>query len=128
MPGWDVQIDPVTRDYVDDGAGGFETTDTIATMCFHQLNVHENEWLADPGLGNVAHLIPPKDNATNQLRRRDAYKRALQVFVDEGLGADLVVAVDRDSRTGRSVTRTSMRDVQRGEIDLQGMLPFAPGG
>jgi phage gp46-like protein len=126
MPGWDLRIDPVTKDYVDDGRGGFQTTETIETMLYHQLQTRRNEWVADPELGCTAHLIPPKDTASVALRRRDAFLQALKEFVDLGLAADLVVEVDRDQR-GRQVIRSSIRDVQRGEINLQGLLPFAPG-
>jgi hypothetical protein len=127
MPGLDMMLDPVTRDYVDDGAGGFTKTDTIATMLYHQLNVHRNEWIADPGLGHTAHLIPPKSSDVNALRYKQAYRLALQEFVDLGLAADLVLEMERDSRTGRIAVHSSIRDVQRGDINLQGILPFAPG-
>ena len=128
MPGFDMALDPKTGDYIDDGRGGFVTTDTIATMVQHQLTVHRNGWIADPDLGCDAHLIPPKSNNSTALRFKDAYQQALQEFVDLGLAADLVIETERDSRTGRIAIKSSMRDVQRGDINLQGLLPLAVGG
>lgn len=123
MPGTDRRIDPVTRDYVDDGRGSFETTTTIEPQLYHQLQGRLNEWAGDPDAGNDSHLIPRKASAGNLLRFKDAYQAALQPFIDAGLAADLQVEVEREGLNRFAVT-SSIRDVQAGEIDVTPLLPF----
>ena len=47
MPGLDRKINPLTRDYIDDGAGSTETTRNASTAIWHQFNTVKDRWWGD---------------------------------------------------------------------------------
>lgn len=122
----DRRIDPVTLDYVDDGQGGWEMTDTIETQLHHQLHTEKNSWPADPQSGSEVHLVPRKADEDTMLQRLAAHQAALDVFVKDGVAADLKLELTEDD-VGRPVIVGSLRDVQRGTIDLGRHLAFGVG-
>lgn len=127
MAGLDLKIDPVTKDYVDNGRGGFVYTQSIETQVYHQVNCRRDEWVADPELGNLAHTIPKKSNLGTMQRFRETYLEALSYFVQEGLADELVIEIDRNQKH-QFAMRGSLRDVQFGDINLQDVLAVGAGG
>jgi phage gp46-like protein len=127
MAGLDLKRDPITKDYVDNGRGGLVYTQSIETQVYNQIHCRKNEWVADPELGNTAHLIPKKSSLQTMQRYRESYLEALQYFITEGLAEDLVLTVDRNQKDQLSI-RGSLRDAQFGDINLQNVFPVGAGG
>lgn len=124
MPGRDRKIDPVTRDYVKNGRGGYETTTTIATKVYHQLKGKRGTWWGDPDAGSDCHLIPQKGAGVGGIVfAKNAIRTALQRFVDQGLARDIEVEAT-STASGRIVPRSSITDIQAGKIDTTGLTPF----
>lgn len=124
MAGYDRRINPITKDYVDNGRGGFETTRTLETAVYHQLQGHLNKWVGDPAAGCAAFGVVRKGARSVLHQLQDVYTAALLPFVKSGRGADLVVAIDR-TQTGALAIRSSMRDIQgRGTLNIDPLLPF----
>jgi hypothetical protein len=113
VAGYDLFIDHLTGDLVDDGAGEFETTDTAAMAVYLQLCCELDAWVVEPDLGGRAHLVPRKNNLTTGTALKVAY-------------VDPVITIDRD-KVGRIVMYSSARDSQRGQLELSDLLPFTPG-
>lgn len=125
MPGADRVIDPITKDYVDNGAGSWKTTTTIATAVYHQLQGELNAWAGDSEAGSRFYQIKraPNNDRIRQMAT-DFVRTALQVFIAKGLAADLKVETVRLG-TNQAVTRSFIRDVQSGaNIDLNPLMPF----
>jgi len=126
MAGYDRTIDPLTKDYVSDGAGGYVKTRGLATACYHQLQTDQDRWVGDPDAGNESWKVPRKRTDANVQRIAEAFRSCLQVFVKDGRGAGLIVQIGEDE-TGRAVISTRMQDLQAGKgtpLDLTPMLPF----
>jgi phage gp46-like protein len=126
MPGSDLVIDPVTRDFVDDGAGDWEETTTLMPQIRHQVLDHRGLWFADPEAGSDVYTIPRKANRITFTRVQDAVRDALQVFVDAGQAEDLSVEITRD-QYGRLCWESTLVDAQHGELDLTSLLGFGVG-
>jgi phage gp46-like protein len=126
VAGYDLFIDHLTGDLVDDGAGEFETTDTAAMAVYLQLCCELDAWVVEPDLGGRAHLVPRKNNLTTGTALKVAYLEAYQPLVDDGRIVDPVITIDRD-KVGRIVMYSSARDSQRGQLELSDLLPFTPG-
>lgn len=105
----DLQIDPITRDLIDTDDGVWLESNDSRTGVLFQLESTYAAWWADarsgsrikaiirdPGLGGVNEIV-------------DETRRALQLFVDDGVISDLVVASDRDEG-GRVAVLLSYRD------------------
>ena len=122
MSGYDRRFDPVTRDYVEDGRGGFELTRTAETACYHQLLGDLNAWAGDAGAGSRLHLIPRKAGERTAIAAKDAVEAALRVLVEAGAITGVEVTVTRD-QFGRLSLSGSAQDVQSGELDLSPILP-----
>lgn len=118
-------IDPITRDYVQEG-GGRKYTRTIATKLHHAVRAHRGEWTGDPDRGSTYHLIARGNiDKTTAARAENALKLAVQPFVDEGLAKDLEVQVDvGDGAAGRVFAETAITDTQAGTIDLVDVVRF----
>jgi phage gp46-like protein len=124
MPGWDRTIDPVTGDYIDDGAGGTETTMTAQTAIHHQLQGELGSWAGDDLAGSRFHTLA---RAKNSLRTpqvlEDMARECLRPLVAEGLISEPEIVVERD--VNRIAIETTCRDLQSGEeLVVTTVLPF----
>lgn len=108
MP-WDLALDPITGDFIDDGRGGWLRTVYSDTSVIHQLECHYNAWWADPELGSRLH---DRDLFTAAPARlvEEEMRRALGRLVLDGRIADLEVAAV-EAGAGRVDGQTRYRDV-----------------
>jgi hypothetical protein len=117
VAGRDRVISQVTRDYVRDDYGSFETTRTAATAVHHQLHGVLDTWPGDPDAGRDTSKEPSTPDDPNQLAGfensiRDALKR-LEV---EGRIANVDVLVEaHDTVPGRTLVAIEADDLQSGE-------------
>lgn len=119
----DFAFDPITRDLIDDGKGGFEMTSTAATMVMHQTWCHYNEWWGDETLGSKFHDLSAFQ-AKPEVMAPDEAKRAFGVIVARGRIANLMV-VAQVQGPGRIFVQSTFRDVSTGQV----VTTFAtPGG
>lgn len=123
MSGYDRRIDPVTRDYVDDDAGGFETASAAESACYHQILGELNAWAGDPEAGSLLHTVERKQNERTALAAKDAVESCLRPLIDGGLISDVVVRLDYDQR-GQRVIRSYALDAEGAQIDLGDVVPF----
>lgn len=117
--GLDRRIDPATGDYIDDGAGGDEDTDSVETAAYHQIKTERGEWWADPDKGSDLHLVP-RLSVTQALELLPAtLESALQALVDAGLARSQRVEVAAHPTVpNRIIGITEIVDIQRGPVDL----------
>jgi phage gp46-like protein len=81
----DRRLDPRTGDYVDDGRGNWEMTDTAATAILHQLRGHKAKWVLDPDVGSRLHeLDRAKSTVKTPAVIEDMFRAALAPLVAEG--------------------------------------------
>jgi hypothetical protein len=114
MGGLSRTIDPVTRDYVDDGLGGDVETRTLATDAGIALRMHLGGWWGQPDNGSLIYASEQAVASPDEVRNVvDAVKRALQRFVDDKRASDLAVSSSVD-QYGRAAITASMRDLQTG--------------
>lgn len=120
----DRRLDPVTRDYLDDGAGGYLETPTIETMVLHQTLNQAGGDPTDPQGGSRVHELLAGAAGPGQVPAvRDAIAVALQPLVSAGLAADL--RIDVEIANGRILAETHLRDVAGTEPeDLAIVLPL----
>ena len=113
MP-WDLETDPITGDFVSDGAGGWACTLYGDTSVLHQLSCHYDRWWADPELGSLLFDRDRFVTAPAALVRAEV-ERALAVLVRDGKIADLeVVAVEVGG--GRVDVSTTYRLVESDQV------------
>lgn len=94
--GTDLEIDASTRDYVDDGAGGWVMSENSRAAVFCQLECRYGAWPGDPKSGSrIGELLESGEPVTG-LQLRDLALEALQALVDAAIIADLVVELDKD--------------------------------
>lgn len=118
------KIDPITRDYVRDGAGGYVYTTTSATKIFHQIVGRRGSWWANAAIGSDCHRIRERNlDRGGIVAAENSVRTALQLFIDRGLISDLRVEVEADAR-GRIALLVEARDSQGEQIDLSGLAPF----
>ena len=122
---WDIAFDPVTGDFVDDGAGGWARVNDASTSVLNQLACHYDRWWADAQLGS---RLFERDlfTAAPGSQVQAEVMRAMGVLVTEGLIADLEVLAT-ESRTGRVHGRSHYRVVASGQL-VDAVLPALPGG
>lgn len=114
MAGDDLLLDPITKDYVDDGAGGWTLVTTAQMQMHHALLDEFDRWVGDPDAGSKVHRLARRGATAITAQLAAAYvKEALAPLVAEGRIADLQVAVARDDRN-RLIVTTSARDVASG--------------
>ncbi len=101
---FDIKIDPVTRDFVDDGAGGWLEVDDSSTAVICQLDSREGRWWGDPVAGSRVKEILESDLATPELIE-DAVKRAMTALVQAKAISNLTI-------------RTTAEDNARGYDEL----------
>ena len=127
MSGLDRRIDPVTKDWIDDGAGGFEETDTVETAAYLQIRIHRDEYWADAGAGSDIHLVPEMSITAALEFAPNTLRAALQALIDDGLATDMVVEVAVDpAHPHRIVGVTEITDAQRGGVDLSQIAGLKP--
>lgn len=121
----DIMLD-ANGDWIDDGAGGWQTTPTAATACRHQLLDRRGEWVGDPTAGRTSKGIPGRNSTQAELESEaDSVREALAVLVREGLIADVEIVVARDT-AGRWAMEAHCRDLASGgPIDLA-LTEFGP--
>jgi len=125
MPGFDMYIDPVTHDYVDDGWGDFETDDTLQNACYLQMQSDRGRWPGDGEAGSDLWQLQRGGSSSKQAQRAaEMVRAALKVFVDLGWATDLQADVDQ-IQTGKWAITAAITDVQHGQIDL---TPSVPSG
>jgi phage gp46-like protein len=127
MPGLDRRIDPETGDWIDDGAGGFEETDTCESAAYLQIRIHRGEYWADGSAGSDVHLVP-RMSLTQALEfAPETLRAALQRLVDAGLAKDLFVEVTADPDHPHRLTGvTEITDAQGGRVDLSQIAGLQP--
>lgn len=120
MP-WDFKIDPITRDFVRDGRGGWEHTETADTAVLHQLEIHYGTWWGDDAIGSRLHdrALFASDPGPGVAAETT---RALGLLVDEQLIGDVQVTA-KEVKAGRVDGRTSYRLVETGQL-VQLALPL----
>lgn len=125
MPGRQRRIDPVTRDYVADDAGSYETTTTAETALYLQISVHRGKWWGDAEAGSRLHELAQAKlfaNSTQQ-KIRDIVTEAVRPLLELGYVRDLQFRQERQGT--RIVTAATATDAQSGErLTLAEILPF----
>lgn len=120
----DRKIDPITKDYIDDGAGGTEWTATSQTMVYHQVLGRVDEWVGDPEAGSRLHKLSKKLTEHVLHEATDAVQDALRPLVELGVLGGVDVVVTRDQR-GKLALAASSEDIQGGgELDVTPLLPW----
>lgn len=124
MAGLDRSIDPLTRDYVEDGAGGWETTRDASTAIWHQVQGRLGGWAGDPQAGSRFHtLARAKSSSRTPAVVADIARGALRPLVAAGLISEPDIIVERDR--SRIASETTVTDLQTGEqLDLTDLLSF----
>lgn len=124
--GLDRRYDPEVGDYIDDGAGGYEETDTVETAAYLQITIHRDEYVGDHSRGSDIHLLPRENaDALTVLAAEDTLRAALQKLVDAGLAKDLEVNVSAsEDFPHRLEGGTEITDAQRGRVDLSDVVGF----
>lgn len=112
MP-WDYYIDPVTRDLVPDGKGGFRKVETAQTSVMNQLLAHAGECWHDDELGSELHDLRAMQAAPETIAP-DKARLALERLVRAGRIADVEARAERS--VGRVVVATRFRDTTSGSI------------
>lgn len=117
-------LDPVTRDLVRDGAGGFKYTESAATAVMIALSSHFEEWCLGPDDGSKLHQLI-RGNDVNGLEDAiaDEVARCLQPMVSRGRISILSVGVLRDS-VGRLEVTTKIQDNSTGQPADVVVTPF----
>lgn len=101
-------------DYLSDGRGGRQTTQTAATKCYHQLKTARNTWCGDPDAGADYHLLERKVTDEELARAADMTRAALERLVTEGVIRDVQIETGSDQR-GRAAIQWVAFDVATGE-------------
>jgi len=129
MPGLDRLLDPATRDYQDDGLGGYVETTTLEPQIYHQLTGRLNQWAADPDAGCDLYLVPPKANDANIREREAAMQHALQPFIREGAADQLHTKVVREllNRLGLEAELNDLQDATRDPLEDDAGGGYGPG-
>lgn len=125
MPGLDRRLDPVTRDYIDDGAGGYAETRTIEPAVVHQTLDAYGEDPGDPQAGSRVRALLAGSNGPAQIpEARNAVAVGLQPLISAGLARDVAIRVERDG--ARLLIETDITDANAGTEpeDLHLVVPL----
>lgn len=118
----DRAIDPLTGDYIDDGAGGYVYTSGADTAVRHA--VRGRPWWGDGSgtdVDDLAHLSIDEAIA----RFRPALDRALQPLVDAGVLRSFAVEVSVDPRVrSRRLASVVAYDASGNRLELSDLVPF----
>lgn len=114
MPGLDLKFDSITRDVIDDGAGGFELTENADTILMHQALCHYNAWWGDEQLGSRFHDLQAFQG-NPELEAQAEADRCFGVLVARGYITNLETGVS-PMVGGRINIATRSRDVNTGQV------------
>lgn len=113
MP-WDFKFDPVTKDFISDGAGSYVTTQNADTMVMHQFLCEYPLCWHDENLGSrladMQYLQPDP-----QARAEADAKRSLNVLQSRGRVANIEVDVQMESPSRVDIA-TRFRDTSSGQV------------
>jgi phage gp46-like protein len=120
MP-WDLAMDPVTHDFVPDGAGGWQRTEHADTSVLHQLRCHFDAWWAEPELGSLFHerdrfAAAPADQVAAEVRRALGWLERQRVIAD-------VQATAAELPGGRVVVAVRYREIAGGQL-IEAQIPI----
>lgn len=107
--GTDIEIDLATRDYIDDGAGGWLESENSRAAVLCQLECRYGEWPGDPDSGSRIGAMMESGDPVEPEALRDEALRCLQALVDAAIISDLVVELDQD-QAGRPTLILNYRD------------------
>jgi len=121
----DIKIDPRTRDFVDDGAGGWVETNDSSTAVLMQLDCEEGSWWGDPLAGSqVAAVMRAEIQTPDQVQA--AIARAMAAMVRGGLISDVAVSITyNDGVNGAAAFLNQWRDRASSQ---PGDLAYSPLG
>lgn len=110
----DRRIDPTTKDYVPDGKGGFQLTDTAEVAGYLQIAIHRDEYAYDPELGSNAHKLPRTNLSAAGIQfATEDLRAALMLLVEAGIARDVEVDVGvTDTKPHRLCGSTSIVDTK----------------
>lgn len=109
----EILIDPLTRNFVRDGAGGFRFAVGAETSVLHQLEIHfGGDWLA-PEDGSLLHELDAFTGEDDALIKAEL-ERCLGVLVRRGRISDVAVTMTPTPVGGRSDATVSYRDARTG--------------
>lgn len=122
---FDMQIDPATRDYIDTPDGAWAETEDSRTAVMLQLDCRYGQWAADPEAGSRIHAMLTSGEPVTPQMLVDEVMRALQLLVDDGIIADLEVAIaDEDDVRGYIELSISYTDRASGHVVDVAYSPF----
>ncbi len=119
---WDLAIDPLTKDFVDDGAGGWVRTETGDTAVLQQLEIRLAQWWGDAGIGSLLYDRARFTTSPGPLVAAEG-RRALGLLVAEQFLAEVDVQA-RETKAGRVDGRTTYRLVETGQLVELGLPRF----
>ena len=125
---FDLDLDPVTRDFVDTADGLWQERDDSRTAVHWQLEERADEWWGDDRTGSLIGQLLEREEPATPEELRDECLRSLQLLVDEGIIADLAVVVG-DASIGRATIDLSWTDVGSGrrvDLGLNRLVAIAP--
>ncbi len=118
----DQEIDPATLDYIDTDAedGAWAETESSRTAVMMQLEIRYGEWFVDPEAGSRIPAMLETGDPVLPAEIVDEVRRALQLLVDDGIIADLIVLLgDSDDASERVAVAISYTDRSSGHaVDL----------
>lgn len=95
----DIKIDPTSRDFVDDGAGGWVEVDDSSTAVLCQLDSEQGAWWGDPEAGTRNKEILRSDLPTLDALI-DSSKRGMDALSRAGMISNVVIqAIEDDPAT-----------------------------
>jgi len=103
------EIDPETKDWIDDGEGGFVEATDARNDVYTQLAQAQGWWGDDTGLEKM-----PRVTEADVQRIEDGYMRALQRLIDDGLILDRV-EFERATERDRLFQRITVYDARTGQ-------------
>ncbi len=122
---WDLAMDPITGDFISDGAGGWLRTEYGDTAVLHQLTCHYDRWWAGPTIGSLLFDRDRFGAAPGPLVQAEV-ERAFGLLVRNGMIADLQVTA-AETGAGQVLVRTTYRLVATGQL-VDATLPAFSGG
>ncbi len=122
----DRKLDPITHDYIPDGAGGFETTETIETEMQHQILDRFAMWWGDPSAGSMLYMLAQANlGERDRLLAKRYSEVALQSIVDGGRATNLRVTSRIDKTYQRIVVENTLSDVHSAGADVSVLTPLS---
>lgn len=123
----DREINPTTRDYVEDPAiGATKTTRNQLTAIYHQAKTELDQWWGDPDAGGrLKDLSRSKSLVLTPIVIQDIWTELLQPLIDDGRITEPVFESVR--KVDRIDVELTVTDLQSGEeLKLTDLLPFDP--